>query len=105
VDDPEREPELLVVEGHVPRSYPTMLPRLVPGRSQVAFASSQGLSLVSIPAGQLAGFWSLASEGGDPFLPDVTVSPDGEFVAISATIQFDDGSPGRSAYYLLRLEP
>jgi hypothetical protein len=104
VDDPSREAELLAVEGHVPRSYSNLFPRLVPGRPLVAFASSQGVSLVEIPGGRLAGFWSLESEG-DPFLPSVAVSPSGEFIAVSATIQYENDTPWMKTLYLIRLEP
>jgi hypothetical protein len=105
VDDPIQEPELLVVEGHIPRSYPALRPRRVPDQSKIIFASGQGVSVISILGGQLEGFWSLESEGGVPFLPEVSVSPTGEFAVVSAAIQFEDGSPWRSAFYLIRLEP
>jgi hypothetical protein len=104
VDEPGRETELLVVEGHTPRGNPTMRPRLLPDRSGVAFASSQGVSLVSIPGGELAGFWRLESDG-EPFLPTIAVSPKGEFIAVSTTIQYRDGTPSSGALYLIRLEP
>jgi hypothetical protein len=104
VDDPGQEAELFIVEGHTPRNYPTMRPRLLPDRSGIVFASSQGVSLVSIPGGQLAGFWSLESDG-DPFIPVVNVSPNGEYLAVSASIQYRDGTPSSGALYLIRLEP
>ena len=52
------------MQGHQPRNYPNLFPRYLPEKSQLAFASSQGVSLVSIPDGEMIAFWELAGGGG-----------------------------------------
>lgn len=103
VDDPLRPPERLVVEGHTPRNYPDLWPRLLPGGEQLAFGSSQGISLVSIPDGQLLNFWQLESQGHP--LPSISPSPDGRFIVVIASSLNEDLSQPGSALYLIRLEP
>lgn len=64
VDAPEVESRFITVQGHLPRNYPTLFPRYLPVSKQLAFNSSQGVSLVSIPDGKMLGFWKLAGGGG-----------------------------------------
>ena len=59
VDTPQ-DARRLIVQGHTPRGYPTLYARYLPQSSQMAFSSSQGVSLVSIPDGELLRFWELA---------------------------------------------
>ena len=63
----------LVVEGHVPRSYPQLFPRYLPNTSQLIFNSSQGVSLVSIASGETTRFWSL--RGAEKSFSQVYPSP------------------------------
>ena len=73
----------LVVEGHTPRHYPTLHVRYLPYSSQMAFSSSQGVSLVSIPDGELLHFWELvgAENSGYAYVYD---SPDGKALVVTA---------------------
>ncbi len=64
VDAPGKETRRLVVQGHTPRNYPTLFARYLPRSSQMAFSSSQGISLVSVPDGELLRFWELAGAEG-----------------------------------------
>lgn len=59
VDAPEKETQRLVVQGHTPRNYPILFTRYLSRSSQLAFSSSQGVSLVSVPDGELLHFWEL----------------------------------------------
>jgi hypothetical protein len=74
VDSPEKEPRHLVVQGHIPRNYPALFPRYLPASSQIAFISSQGISLVSIPDGETLKFWELQNGGGSSDI-NLRVSP------------------------------
>jgi hypothetical protein len=85
----------LTVEGHVPRSHPQMFPRYLPATSQLAFSSSQGVSLVSIPDGRTTGFWELAGSQGRSSM--VYPSPSGEALAIVIN--------GEGGLFYLRLTP
>jgi hypothetical protein len=102
VDDAEKDIQHLSVAGHTPRRDPLLWPRWIPGRQAIAFASSQGVSLVSVPDGQVLGFWSLAG-GGDVNRP--MLSPDGRFVVVSTFRMSEDQSSSSSAYYLIPVEP
>jgi hypothetical protein len=64
IDSPESGSRFLTVQGHLPRNYPTLLPRYLPASRRLAFSSSQGISLVSVPDGETLGFWELAGGGG-----------------------------------------
>ena len=75
VDTPGKETRRLVVQGHTPRNYPTLFARYLPRSSQMAFSSSQGISLVSVPDGELLRFWELAGAEGSRST-HVLASPD-----------------------------
>lgn len=64
VDAPDILSQVITVQGHLPRNYPNLFPRYLPDTSQLAFGSSQGVSLVSIPDGETLGFWGLGGGGG-----------------------------------------
>jgi Tol biopolymer transport system component len=102
VDDAEKDIQHLSVTGHTPRSDPFLWPRWIPGRQEIAFASSQGVSLVSIFSGQILGFWSLEG-GGDANRP--MASPDGRFVVVSTSRLSEDQSSSSGAYYLIPVGP
>ncbi len=95
LDDPAREINTLVVEGHLPRSYPTLFPRYLPGTNQLAFASEQGVSLVSLPQGETIGFWELG-ERATSLQPVLYPSPDGS--GLAAVIDFE-------GLYFIQLQP
>jgi hypothetical protein len=58
-----------------------MFPQYLPAAAQLVFTSSQGISLVSIPGGELAGFWEMAG-GGDFY--SVLPAPGGEALVVTA---------------------
>lgn len=64
LDVPDTFSEIITVQGHLPRNYPNLFPRYLPKSSLLAFSSSQGVSLVPVPAGETVGFWELAGGGG-----------------------------------------
>jgi hypothetical protein len=102
VDEAEKDIQHLSVAGHTPRDDPILWPRMVPNGSQIAFVSSQGVSLVSIPDGQLLSFWALDG-GGDP--RRAVASPDSRFLVVAAQNRNPDGSASRSDLYLIPVEP
>jgi hypothetical protein len=70
----------LHLSGHVPRENPFLQLAYLPQASQIVAASAQGISLVSLPDGEMVAYWALA---GDGFAPWLRVSPDGSaFVAV-----------------------
>jgi hypothetical protein len=79
VDQPAKAAPKLIVKGHLPRDYPRLGVRLLPGNAlgiaPIAFSSSQGVSLVSLPDGKLLRFWELAGLQGPPY---VVAAPHGE---------------------------
>ncbi|MGB7095218.1 MAG: hypothetical protein WBD62_11295 [Anaerolineales bacterium] len=79
--DQPGETQRLVVGGHMPRSHPQMFPKYLPSRSQLIFSSSQGISLVSIPDGEMVGFWELAGGGYSSY---VIPTPHGESLVVVA---------------------
>jgi hypothetical protein len=103
VDDPQKPTQTLEAVGHTPRNYPILWPRLLPGRAQIALGSSQGVSLVSLPDGELLNFWSLESEG-EPN-PSLHASPDGRFIVVTTTFQKEEFAQPSSALYLIQLQP
>lgn len=74
VDTPETAHPRLILTGHTPREYPHLSLEYLPGSSQLAVASAHGVSLVSLPDGEMQAYWSLV---GDGFSPWVIASPDG----------------------------
>lgn len=79
MDRPE-ESQRLIVSGHVPRDHPQIFPKYLPASSQLVFSSSQGISLVSIPDGEMLRFWVPA--GGDGISNRVLPSPRGDALVI-----------------------
>jgi len=89
VDDPETVHPRLSITGHTPREYPLLNVEYLPKRSQLAFASAHGISLVSLSNGEMLAYWSLI---GDGYSPWVVTSPDE-----SALIASKDGG---GLYYI-----
>ena len=73
VDDPESVYSIALT-GHTPREYPRLNLEYLQGRSQLAVASAHGVSLVSLPDGEMKAYWTL---NGDGFSPWLSASPDG----------------------------
>jgi hypothetical protein len=82
VDQPEKPHAHLTLQGHNPRDYPTLAMACFEKSSRIAFASAQGVSLVSIPDGKLLRFWDL----GGARNVSLTLSPDEKYlVAMTET--------------------
>ena len=80
VDDPETVHPRLSITGHTPREYPHLSVEYLPKRSQLAFASAHGVSLVSLSDGEILAYWSLI---GDGYSPWIVASPDGSALIAS----------------------
>jgi hypothetical protein len=87
--DGSHETIRLTVEGHTPRVHFQIFPGYIPVASQLVLSSSQGISLVSIPDGEITGFWDLSSDA-DYF--SVMASPNGEALIVE--------SGGDGLYYI-----
>lgn len=84
-DDPARQSRRLIVEGHSPRSYPDIRPEYMDNPPRFLFSSSQGVSLVSLPDGDLLDFWAFP----DDVLPNYAytlASPDGSAAVVVADL-------------------
>ncbi len=82
VDQPEKPHSHITLQGHNPRDYSTLAMTCFEKSSRIAFASAQGVSLVSIPDGKLLRFWDL----GGARNVSLTLSPDEKYlVAITET--------------------
>jgi hypothetical protein len=64
----------LTIAGHTPRDYPRLSIAYLAGPAQLAVASSQGISLHTLPAGEMTTFWTLIGQG---FAPGLYPAPDG----------------------------
>ena len=73
-DRPEAVQPQLRLEGHTPREYPHLSFAYLPNSSHLAVASAHGVSLVSLPDGEMGEFWTLAGDGYSPWL---IAAPDG----------------------------
>jgi hypothetical protein len=80
VDAPGKAALQLPVQGHSPRNDHFLGAKYLPGSSQMIFSSSQGISLVALPGGELLKFWTLAERNTNG-TPSVQVSPDGRTLA------------------------
>lgn len=105
-DAPERGTQRLLVRGHAPRNYPMLFPRRLPGSDTLIFSSSQGVSLVTIPDGEVVSFWQLL---GAETSPDVSAYPDPQarWLAAVAGLINPEGEEGRgsAALFLIPLQP
>ena len=64
----------LTITGHTPRDYPRLSMAYLAASAQLAVASSQGISLYTLPDGEMTTLWRLAGQGFAPFLRP---APDG----------------------------
>jgi hypothetical protein len=58
----------LTIKGHTPRDYPRLSMAYLAASAQLAVASSQGISLHTLPDGEMITFWRLAGQGFAPGL-------------------------------------
>jgi hypothetical protein len=77
VDAPEAVQPRLVLTGHTPREYPHLSIRYLAATSQIAVGSAQGVSLVSLPDGEMVAYWDLPGPGYSPWL---VAAPDGSSI-------------------------
>jgi hypothetical protein len=56
----------MMITGHTPRSYPDLSVKAAPGGERLYFGSSQGVSLVTVPDGDMLAFWDLG--GRDAYI-------------------------------------
>jgi hypothetical protein len=73
VEEGEVHPPV-TIEGHTPRDYPRLSMAYLAASARLAVASSQGVSLHTLPDGEMITFWRLAGEG---FGPSLRAAPDG----------------------------
>jgi hypothetical protein len=93
VGQPETVQPRLKLEGHTPREYPHLSLVYFEKTSQLAVASEQGVSLVSLPSGKMDAYWELMGEG---YAPWVVAAPNGS--ALIAAKDF-------GGLYYIRLSP
>jgi hypothetical protein len=68
VDRPEIIQPHLKLEGHTPREYPHLSLAYIEESSELAVASEQGISLVSLPNGEMDAYWELLGSGYSPWI-------------------------------------
>ena len=66
------------VNGHLPRRYPLLDVQALPEQNRMVLASSNGVSLVQIPGGELLHFWQI--DPGSEIGPSLIAAPDGSTV-------------------------
>jgi hypothetical protein len=64
----------LAIAGHTPRDYPLLNIVYLAASGRLAVSSSQGISLHTLPEGEMTTFWRLAGQG---FAPSLHPAPDG----------------------------
>ena len=74
VDALETVQPQLAFTGHTPREYPHLSLVYLAATAQIAVGSAHGVSLVSLPNGEIEVYWALI---GDGFSPKLIVAPDG----------------------------
>jgi hypothetical protein len=90
------------IVGHQPRG--NMLQTLwLPDTSQMVFASSQGMSLVSLPDGQLLDFWRLTGTEDPVQTALVQLSPNKQTLIVQAITQGADFGPPETYLYAIPL--
>lgn len=105
VDHPSRQNQQLTVQGHTPRQYPILVHAWEPVTQRMAFGSTQGVSLVSIPDGRLIEFWSLDGAQNSSYT-NLSLSPDGKTLAVQALLDSTTQlGPPESAFYIITLPP
>jgi hypothetical protein len=85
VDRPDLTQTRIQINGHTPRNYPNLQSRLLPGSERMLFGSTQGISLIGLPGGEMLAFWQL-SGAEESTLPTLSVAPNGDAVMITANV-------------------
>ena len=88
----------LQVSGHIPRNYPTLSTRLLPGSTRMLFGSSQGISLIGLPGGETQAFWRLSGAENATFAT-LYLSPQGSALIVIAN-RSNDQNQGSLLYWL-----
>jgi hypothetical protein len=97
--DPELQPEPLTIQGHWPRRSNRLEVNLMPGRGEILISSSQGVSLVSLPGGEMLGFWELVG-AENAINANAQISERGDVIIIAYIVT--EGVPGmQGAVYFL----
>jgi hypothetical protein len=73
-EQPEATQPRLFLTSHTPREYVHLRLRYLPHTAHLAVASAHGVSLVSLPDGEMVAYWDLV---GDGFSPWLLAAPDG----------------------------
>jgi hypothetical protein len=100
VDRPDLAPIHWVVSGHLPRTYPTLQIDQIPEQEALLLGSSQGISQVGLPGGEVQAFWPLGSgEEGSP--PSISISPDGRSMIVTLFLaSTGDSLQGQRLYWI-----
>jgi hypothetical protein len=102
VATPNGQMSQIEVAGHQPRSS-SLQPLWLPDSSQMAFASSQGVSLVSLPDGQLLDYWHLAGTEQAVQHVSLLLAPDGQTLIAQANTESAGIGPGDTYLYAIPL--
>jgi hypothetical protein len=68
VDQPDVVQPHIKLDGHMPREYPHLSLEYIEESSQMVVASEQGVSLVSLPNGEMDAYWELIGSGYSPWI-------------------------------------
>jgi hypothetical protein len=99
---PDGQLSQIDIVGHQPRTS-ALQPLWLPETSRMVFASSQGVSLVSLPDGQLLNFWRLEGTEHPVQTALVSLSPNGQTLVVEAITQPADMGPGDTYLYAIPL--
>jgi len=98
VDDPGHSSRHLQVAGHQPRKYPQLTVAWDQYSQRLAFASNQGVSLVSAQGGRLLNFWKLEGAEESDYV-GLRQSPDGKVLLAEALVPESYMGPPPSVLY------
>jgi hypothetical protein len=98
VDDPGQSSRHLQVAGHQPRKYPQLTVAWDQYSQRLAFASNQGVSLISEQDGRLLDFWKLEGAEESDYV-GLRQSPDGKVLLAEALVPESFMGPPPSLLY------
>ena len=98
VDDSGQSSRHLQVEGHQPRKYPQLIVAWDQYSQRLAFASNQGVSLISAQDGGLIDFWKLEGAEESDYV-GLQQSPDGKVLLAEALVPESFMGPPPSLLY------
>ncbi len=103
VDKPDKPQAQLQISGHSPRNYPMLHIDLLPGSQRILVGSSQGVSMIGLPAGETLAFWRLVG-AEDASSPSLNLAADGRTLFVTAHLNPSaDGQDRGSLLYWIRL--